>query len=80
MRRAICRPSPAHVASAFWARFIPLDVAKKLAAAFPNKKSGRGRFFVAGESAYAENDEPQPQVVVAFGFLITNCAPSRPSW
>ncbi len=26
-----------------------------------------------------ENDEPQPQVVVAFGFLITNCAPSRPS-
>ncbi len=28
---------------------------------------------------YAENDEPQPQVVVAFGFLITNCEPSRPS-
>ncbi len=28
----------------------------------------------------AENEEPQPQVVVAFGFLITNCAPSRPSW
>jgi len=27
----------------------------------------------------AENDEPQPQVVVAFGFLITNCAPSRSS-
>ena len=28
----------------------------------------------------AENEEPQPQVVVAFGFLITNCAPSSPSW
>ena len=27
----------------------------------------------------AEKDEPQPQVVVAFGFLITNCEPSRPS-
>jgi hypothetical protein len=25
---------------------------------------------------YAEKDEPQPQVDVAFGFLITNCAPS----
>jgi len=24
---------------------------------------------------YAENDEPHPQVVVAFGFLITNCDP-----
>ena len=24
----------------------------------------------------AENDDPQPQVVLAFGFLITNCAPS----
>jgi len=27
----------------------------------------------------AENDEPQPQVVVAFGFLMTNCDPSSPS-
>jgi hypothetical protein len=26
-----------------------------------------------------ENDDPQPQVLVAFGFLITNCAPSTPS-
>lgn len=25
------------------------------------------------------NEEPQPQVVVAFGFLITNCLPSRSS-
>ena len=31
-------------------------------------------------SAQAENDDPQPQVEVAFGFLITNCAPSRFSW
>jgi hypothetical protein len=30
-------------------------------------------------SDQAENDEPQPQVVVAFGFLITNCAPCRSS-
>ena len=27
----------------------------------------------------AEKLEPQPQVVVAFGFLITNCAPCRSS-
>ena len=26
-----------------------------------------------------EKLEPHPQVVVAFGFLITNCAPSSPS-
>jgi hypothetical protein len=28
---------------------------------------------------YTENDDPQPQVLEAFGFLITNCAPSSPS-
>ena len=32
----------------------------------------------AGE-AQAANEDPQPQVVLAFGFLITNCAPSSPS-
>ena len=30
-------------------------------------------------SDHTENEEPQPQVVVALGFLITNCAPSRSS-
>ena len=33
----------------------------------------------AGKSTQAEKLEPQPQVVVAFGFLITNCAPCRSS-
>jgi hypothetical protein len=33
-----------------------------------------------GEDRQTEKLDPQPQVVVAFGFLITNCAPSRPSW
>ncbi len=28
---------------------------------------------------YAENDEPQPQEVVALGLRITNCEPSSPS-
>ncbi len=28
---------------------------------------------------HTENDDPQPQVEDAFGFLITNCAPSNPS-
>jgi hypothetical protein len=43
------------------------------------KKAAEAAFFMGAGCAYAENDEPQPQVVVAFGFLITNCAPSRPS-
>ena len=30
-----------------------------------------------GRSAQAENEEPQPQVVLALGLLITNCAPLR---
>ena len=32
-----------------------------------------------GSARQAENDEPQPQVVCAFGLRITNCAPSRSS-
>ena len=31
------------------------------------------------ERQVAVNEDPQPQVVTAFGFRITNCAPSRPS-
>ena len=39
------------------------------------------RFYclAASDGDQTENDEPQPQVVVAFGFLITNCAPFRSS-
>ncbi len=49
-----------------------------------NKKARTSpRFLFAGKAAegpyQAENEEPQPQVVVAFGFLITNWAPSRSS-
>ena len=32
-----------------------------------------------GSAHQAENDEPHPQVVCAFGLRITNCAPSRSS-
>lgn len=35
--------------------------------------------YISVVNAYTENDEPQPQVVVAFGFLITNCAPVKSS-
>ncbi len=35
--------------------------------------------FFGVTGCYAENDEPQPQVEVALGFLITNCEPSSPS-
>jgi hypothetical protein len=34
---------------------------------------------IAGQTTHMENDEPQPQVEAAAGFLITNCAPSRSS-
>ena len=46
----------------------------------PQRKRGR-KAAVAPvvRPRQTENDEPQPQVVCAFGFLITNCAPSRPS-
>jgi len=44
------------------------------------KKTGpAGPVFYYSLYAYAEKDDPQPQVLVAFGFLITNCAPSSPS-
>ena len=45
-----------------------------------NKKARtKPRFLNVRKKDQAENDDPQPQVVVAFGFLITNCAPSRSS-
>ncbi len=50
-----------------------------------NKKRGmkpRFSFRRTGKTrscAQTENDEPHPQVVVAFGFLITNWAPLRSS-
>lgn len=31
------------------------------------------------EATQIEKEEPQPQVVLALGFLIMNCAPIRPS-
>lgn len=38
-----------------------------------NKKARtKPRFLNLRKKDQAENDEPQPQVVVAFGFLITN--------
>ena len=44
------------------------------------KKPPRGGFRrLRAEPAQAEKLEPQPQVVVAFGFLITNWAPCRSS-
>ena len=48
---------------------------------FLQNKTGRKapRFVCNYPATYTENDEPQPQVVVAFGFLITNCEPSKPS-
>ncbi len=39
-----------------------------------------GAVLSCSRNDQAENDDPQPHVVCAFGFLITNCAPSRPSW
>ena len=40
------------------------------AAGFDERERGRRR-------AHTANEEPQPQVVFAFGLRITNCAPCR---
>ena len=51
-----------------------------LKAALAAKDKGRPwAAFSAERSDQAEKLDPQPQVVVAFGFLITNCAPCRSS-
>ena len=49
------------------------------AAAPPRKKPPEGGFVSGLAATQAEKLEPQPQVVVAFGFLITNWAPCRSS-
>lgn len=36
-------------------------------------------FFLSCLGDYTENEEPQPQVVLALGLRMTNCAPSRSS-
>jgi hypothetical protein len=44
-----------------------------------NKNATPKVAYFERETAYALKELPQPHVDVAFGFLITNCAPSRPS-
>lgn len=58
----------AHVGGGFAARAVHMQKTGHLAP-----------FFFASACVQTENDEPQPQVVVAFGFLMTNCAPFRSS-
>ena len=53
-----------------------------LGALYPPRmtKAARGGLCRSSETAaHAEKLDPQPQVLVAFGFLITNCAPCRSS-
>ena len=68
-RPATCRrspaPGPARAGSA-----LPGGLKQHGARGSPARRASR---------AQAEKDDPQPQVVVAFGFLITNCAPCRSS-
>jgi hypothetical protein len=52
------------------------DHVKAVGAEIDRREDGRHRICAA---AHAANEEPQPQVVVAFGLRITNCAPSSPS-
>ena len=40
-------------------------------------ESGEGVALRSRAHVQAENEEPQPQVVFAFGLRITNCAPPR---
>lgn len=44
------------------------------------KRRTRGHGVLTDSPVQMEKDCPQPQVVLAFGLLITNREPSRPSW
>ncbi|MCL7113837.1 hypothetical protein MYD28_23955, partial [Escherichia coli] len=74
-----CPASPAPAARASWARCTPPDARRA-----PSKKPfGKPKGFFVGRTIgarpradYTENDEPQPQVVLALGLRMTNCAPS----
>lgn len=64
----------------YWARSTRLPQQRK--ALRPKEKGAWGPFLskqslLAG--GQAEKLEPQPQVLVAFGFLMTNCAPCKSS-
>lgn len=39
--------------------------------------SSRCSIGFGSRARYAEKDDPHPQVVTAFGLVITNCAPAR---
>jgi len=59
-------------------RRIANTIAAKL---LPGSKKDLGsNVFCCLFVCYAEKDDPQPQVEVALGFLMTNCAPSTFSW
>ena len=45
----------------------------------PTKKGAARRLFRGRWDVQVEKEDPQPQVVEAFGLRITNCAPCRPS-
>ena len=68
-----------HAIVEFWERYIPTADRKQLYIKKERPRISPRRPFLTGFKNQAENEEPQPQVVVAFGFLITNCAPSRSS-
>jgi hypothetical protein len=44
-----------------------------------NKKAGTRPACCSAKKDQAENEDPHPQVLVAFGFLMTNCAPCKSS-
>ncbi len=61
----------------------PEDTGRDLPGLTPTQQNAaniRGVLLKRSLIRQIENDEPQPQVVVAFGFLITKREPSRPSW
>jgi hypothetical protein len=43
------------------------------------KRAASAALLINTDVDQAENDDPQPQVEVAFGLRITNCDPSKPS-
>ncbi len=77
-------------AAAGWANEGPIGrlleaLKEQQAHGLHSKKAPLGRFFhlktrkASGFRHQAEKEDPQPQVVVALGFLMTNCAPCKSS-
>ena len=77
-RVAVRRDHPDRVAD-FWAAVLDTEREEELVACDCWAERAETAELTRLRRRQAVNEDPQPQVVVAFGLRITNCAPSSPS-